>query len=206
MNFLKQSTAVTVLLGPFVDDTDGKTPETALDVTGMDCDLYKGTTRSDLTLTASGGDNDCVHVANGYYSLELTAGNTDTAGRLRITVNVAGALPVWHDFFVLPAQVYDALVGTDKLEVDLRQWNGADVSPLADERNALADTLLSRDVANVEDTAGDHSLCYVVLATAESNTVDNPGKLTVYKTDGVTEFVQKNLTTDENADPITGVG
>ena len=30
MNWLKQSTAVTVKIGPFVDDTDGKTAETGL--------------------------------------------------------------------------------------------------------------------------------------------------------------------------------
>jgi hypothetical protein len=40
---------------------------------------------------------------------------------------------------------------------------------------------------------------------SESNTVDNVGKLTVYKTDGVAEFVQKTITDDADADPITGI-
>lgn len=72
-------------------------------------------------------------------------------------------------------------------------------------RNAIADALLLRDVSNVEASAGDHSLCYVVLAMSESNTVDQPGMLTVYKTDGVSEFVRKSLRTSPDADAVTGV-
>ena len=88
MRYLKQSTATAVLIGPFLDETDGRTPETALTVASIDADLYKFSdthplTKTDLTLTASGGSNDCQHVANGFYSLELTSGNVDTLGRLR---------------------------------------------------------------------------------------------------------------------------
>lgn len=75
----------------------------------------------------------------------------------------------------------------------------------AAERNAVADGVLSRNVSNVEATAGDHSLCYVVLAMGESNTTANAGKLTVFRTDGTTEFAQKTIATDAAADPITGV-
>jgi hypothetical protein len=117
MKFLKQSTAVTIVIGPFLDDMDGKTPETALTVANIDADLYKGATKSDLTLTLSGGNNDCVHIANGFYSLELTTGNVDTLGSLKLAFNVAGALPVWEDFIVLPAAVYDAMFGSGSIFV-----------------------------------------------------------------------------------------
>lgn len=73
------------------------------------------------------------------------------------------------------------------------------------ERNAIADAVLLRDASNVEATAGDHSLCYVILAMSEADTTTNVGKVTVFKTDGTTEFVQKTLTTDADADPATGV-
>lgn len=116
--FLQQSAALTIIIGPFLDDTDGKTAETGLTVTSIDVDLYKGATKSDLTITASGGNNDMAHVANGYYSLELTTGNTDTAGQLMVTANISGALPVWRTFTVLPAQVFNSLVaGSDALQV-----------------------------------------------------------------------------------------
>jgi lysophospholipase L1-like esterase len=72
-------------------------------------------------------------------------------------------------------------------------------------RNAIADAVLLRDVANVEASAGEHSLCYVVLAMSQSNTVDQPGMLTVYKSDGLSEFVRKTLRANPDADPVTGV-
>ena len=37
--WLKQSTATDVELGPFVDDTDGKTAETGLTISQADCSL-----------------------------------------------------------------------------------------------------------------------------------------------------------------------
>lgn len=125
MRYLRQSTAVSVLLGPLVDDADGKTPETAINAAATDLDFYKGITKSDITDTDSGGSNDWAHVANGFYSLELTISDTDTLGHFRISVNATGCLPTWEDFIVLPANVYDSLVlGTDLLQIDLRQWGG----------------------------------------------------------------------------------
>lgn len=67
---------------------------------------------------------------------------------------------------------------------------------------AIADAVLTRDVSNVEGTAGDHSLCYVVLASSEwsvSGTV-----LTVKKTDGTT-FASKTLTKTTGDDPVRGI-
>jgi len=75
----------------------------------------------------------------------------------------------------------------------------------AAERNGIADAVLTRDVASVEAAAGEHSLCYLVLAAGESNTVDNPGYLTVYRTDGLTEFVRKTIASSPSANPITGI-
>jgi hypothetical protein len=83
--------------------------------------------------------------------------------------------------------------------------DGETVALAAAERNALADAILVRDVVHVEAAAGDHSLCYVVLALSESNTVDHAGLLTVYKTDGASEFVRKSLRTSPAADAITGI-
>lgn len=117
---LKQSTATTVIVGPFLDDIDGKTPETGLSVASIDVDIYKGITKTDLTITASGGSNDMAHVANGHYSLELTTTDTNTLGSFRVTFNISGALPFYEDFIIRPAEPYDTLIGgTDNLTVDL---------------------------------------------------------------------------------------
>lgn len=128
---LRQGTATSVLIGPFLDDTDFKTPETALTVASIDVDLYKHAdtqprTKTDIIPAASGSSNDMAHVANGQYSLELTTSNTDTLGHLRLTANIAGALPVTEDFVVITQVMYDSLIdGTDKQQVDVVELVGA---------------------------------------------------------------------------------
>lgn len=143
--WLKQSQAVTVVIGPMLDATDGATALSALTVaTEINADIYKwdatatppAPSRADMTLTASGGDNDCAHLANGYYSLELTATDTGTLGHIIITTNPTGGLPTWHLFQVVPANVFNSIVpGTDKLTVDAVEINS---SATAAAKQALA--------------------------------------------------------------------
>jgi hypothetical protein len=103
---LRKSTASQeVLLGPFLDDTDGKTAETALTINASDIKLWKrgGTTESSKN---SGG---ATHIADGRYYAVLDATDTDTTGELIINVAVAGALPVRLVCCVFEAAVFDAL-------------------------------------------------------------------------------------------------
>jgi hypothetical protein len=73
--------------------------------------------------------------------------------------------------------------------------------------NQIADAVLARDVANAEASAPQTSLGTVILATAnKANTTDNPGYLTIYRTDGTTEHSQIPVSTSHDADPIDGVG
>lgn len=157
MRYLKQSTATAILLGPFLDDTDGKTAETSLTVASIDVDLYKASdthplTKTDITPAASGSNNDMAHVANGFYSLELTATNTDTVGRCVITANISGALPVWHEFMVLPTQVYDSLIGgSDKLQVHADEITNGLITAAAIATNAIdADAIAADAVTEIQ--------------------------------------------------------
>ena len=120
--WLKQSTAADVVIGPFVDDTDGKTPETGLSISQADCQLSKNggavAQKNDATSAS--------HLGGGHYKVPLNATDTGTLGRLRLYVNETGALPVWLDFMVVPANVYDSLIGgSDALQVDVSQWNNS---------------------------------------------------------------------------------
>jgi hypothetical protein len=72
-------------------------------------------------------------------------------------------------------------------------------------RNAMASTVFTYDMSNVEATAGQHTLCFIVLAGSESSTEAFSGFLTVYRTDGITEFAKRPITTDAAADPVTGI-
>lgn len=126
---LREDTATQIAFGPFIDGTDFITPETALTVTQWDCALIKhadsGMSATSITITASAGSNDAVHLDNGYYSLELTATDTNTAGRLVVQCDHATPatfVMVWADFMVMPTQEYDSLYGTDKLQAHVVEY------------------------------------------------------------------------------------
>jgi len=112
---LKQSTASQeIVLGYFVDSTDGNTEETGLTIANTDIKIWKNGATS-LANKNSGG---ATHISNGIYYAVLDATDTDTLGPLIIFVHVSGALTVRLECEVLPANVYDSLYSTDKLQVD----------------------------------------------------------------------------------------
>jgi hypothetical protein len=115
---LKQSTATTVALGPFVDDADGKTAETALTISQSDVLLWK---EGGTSLAAKNESTACTHRSIGYYTCPLDATDTNTLGQLTVAVHESGALPVRHDFLVVKDHVYDTFCGSDYLQVDVKQ-------------------------------------------------------------------------------------
>lgn len=107
MSFLKQSTASqSRAIGPFVDDTDFKTAETGLTIANTDIKLVVNGAAS-ANKNSGGG----THRVNGVYGITFDATDTATVGEMEVSVVVAGALPVFHKFFVLEEAVYDALFG-----------------------------------------------------------------------------------------------
>lgn len=106
--FLRQATAANLMVGPFVDDADGKTAETGLTLTPALTLLSKN--GSDPTAKNEG--TNAVHKTNGFYLVTVDTTDTNTIGRLRLSVLGSGALPVWEDYVILDEAVYDALFGT----------------------------------------------------------------------------------------------
>jgi hypothetical protein len=150
MIYLKQSTAVTLKIGPFLDETDGKTAETGLTIA-----------QADVRLSKNGGDiaqkgeaTSCTHDELGIYGCPLNATDTGTLGRLQLWVHESGALPVWHDFMVITANVYDSLFSTDKLRIDVDQIAGGSQSAidLKDFADAGYDPALHRTQAQIKAT------------------------------------------------------
>jgi len=125
MFLLKQSTAITLRVGPFLNEDDGKTAETGLTISQADIRLSKAGGDFAQTHDSSGA----THDENGHYSLQLDDTDTNTVGMLKVAIHKSGALPVWENFMVLPANVYDSLVGgTDNLQVDTTQIEGSDAT------------------------------------------------------------------------------
>lgn len=120
MEYLKQATAVIVLIGPFLDDTSGKDAEEALTISQADIRLSKNGGAFAQTNNATGA----THDEFGWYGIPLDTTDTGTLGRLKVAVHETGALPCFAEYMVLPANVYDSLCSTDKLQVDVTQLLG----------------------------------------------------------------------------------
>ncbi len=184
MQLLKQSTVATTTIGPILDAGGA---------------VATGAVIGDLSISKNGGAYSAMaatatltHVANGYYLLAFTVGNTDTLGRLDIICNNTSYGMTTARFQVRLSSVYEAevnnvLTATGGL-LDL---------------NAIADALLTRNVSNVEATAGEHTLCTIILAMLENSI--SGGTLTIKRTDGSTTHYTKTLTSDAGAAPITGI-
>lgn len=123
---LRQSTASQEIpLGPFLDSTDGNTPENGLTIANTDIKLWKNGANS-LANKNSGG---ATVISDGVYYATLDATDTDTLGGLVIYCHPSGALATRLECVVLTAEVYDSLIaGTDYLQADLRQIAGSNVN------------------------------------------------------------------------------
>lgn len=174
MQLLRTNTAARITVGPFFDKTDGVTPETALTVTSCKLtfvvdDANVPTLVLDTNPTASGGNNDMVHITGddaGYYDLELTAANVNYLGRAKLAITDAAThCPVFHEFMILPAVVYDAMVlGTDLLDVSATQLAGSTTA--ASKLSSSALTICTVTVTTGSTTTD------VVTSSIDPTTVD----------------------------------
>jgi len=169
MRILRQSTSVDVPVGPFLDATDGVTAETALTITQPDVRLKK----NGGAWAQKAAAQTLSHEENGNYEVTLDATDTDTLGQLRLHVAEAGALPVWDDFTVVPAAVYDALLagsGTG-LRADVISLAGSAISQAGGLINANA-TQVSGDATAADNLESEFDgtgfAAYVRRATAQA--------------------------------------
>lgn len=194
--WLKQSTQINVLVGPFVDFADGVTPESGITLGTVDEALlvkHNATTAVDISARTwqllTGG--------RGWYIITLTTGDTDTKGMLTILFHDDNvALPAWRNFFVADPIFYDSIVGSDLMQVDLQQMLGA-VGPVQNlsasatgiiTGNTVAGTLTNTEfTTDLSETTVNHYNDRVVVFTegamlgqaARITAYDGAGKLTV---------------------------
>lgn len=200
MQLLKEYTATAILIGPFLDETDGTTAEDAIAASDMDLDIYKHSDSHPLSQVAVA--NEPSHIANGYYSLVLEASEVDTLGRLTVTADGVGALPVWHEYQVIASEVYNAFHGTDYLHVDVREIQGAQANKIAD--HTIRRTFENACDSSDGDTKAGRSLLGAI-AKLVNKVAAAGGTLTVYEDDDTTSLFTQTLTTDSGADPITEI-
>lgn len=174
--FLKQSTQVKQLIGPFVDATDGFTPETGLTLGAADqAEAWK----HDASATVDISANTFTHIADGMYNLTLTTSDTNTVGTLRIiVVDTSVCRPQTVNYMILPANIYDSLVGGSA--VDLLDVNIASIS----EDTTAADTLERMCEGGVPFIVGAGASTTVITTDLTEATNDHYNGRTVVFTSG----------------------
>ena len=184
MRYLRTNTATIVTVGPFYDKTDGVTIETGLTITNerisFVVDLNDGNAPTlvldNVTGATGSTSNDLNYITNcdaGLMQLELAAANVNYLGRAFLTVtDAANHCPVFHEFTILPAMVYDSLIlGTDVLQADMTQILGTAVSAPA--TAGILDINL-KNIANAAVSTSTAQLgVNVVQISADATAADN---------------------------------
>ena len=115
MNIINQSTAVTIQFGPYLDAASGITAETGI-TAGAGIELSK----AGATFGSRNSSTGLTHDADGWYFVHLDTTDTNTLGSLIVKAASDDIhLPVWREFTVVPANIYNSFVGgTDNLNVN----------------------------------------------------------------------------------------
>ena len=132
MSYKPVDVAITMVVGPCIDDTDFKTLEEAIahNAAGMDVSLIVEKTDGTTGVTAinltTGGTSDWTHKDGGYYEIEVTAAQNAEEGVGYIRGVCTGVLPFESAHYnIVKANVYDSWVkGTDVLQADITQLGG----------------------------------------------------------------------------------
>lgn len=163
MHFLKISTGVDVRIGPAMAVSDGLTPVTSLNLVAADqAELLKHNGAATIDIT--GRSISTVTGCDGWYDLTLTTTDTNTVGMMTLVIQDTSLVyPMFKDFMVLPAAVYDSLVnGTDTLPADVTQLggdtqSGTDLKSFADSGYDPANTRVRSDLVAIGTDAASAS-------------------------------------------------
>ena len=107
---LKQSTAIDVRVGPFVDVGDGFTPEIGVTIAASDqAEILKADGAATVAMT---GVFAAISACDGWYDYTMATTDVDVVGELVVVMQDASVyLPVFMRFYVVEEAVYDALYG-----------------------------------------------------------------------------------------------
>jgi hypothetical protein len=157
---LKQSTQIKVRIGPFVDVTDGATPETGVTLGAADqAEALKANGAATVDISAATWA--AVTGADGWYDLTLTTSHTDTVGELIIVVQDSSVcLPVFQRFQVIEEALYDGLYAASAavIPANVTQWLGTAAA--------------TPSVAGVPEVDITHVLGTAAVSTGTAGTLD----------------------------------
>lgn len=124
--FLKEDTATTLRLGPFVDKTDGVTYEVAMATAMNNATTGVRISKNGAALAARTTATEPVYDAFGYYLVNLDATDVGASGRLKVIFgDAAVCLPCEADFEIIPADLFDTLLVAQPAAAILKFFNKA---------------------------------------------------------------------------------
>lgn len=208
MRILKANTAVRLVVGPLCDKTTGLA-KPSMTVTNMAMNMWhehddgSAPTKSidAVSFTASGGDNDMVELAGGYYDIEITAAQLNiTAGRASFCIYDDDViLPYFEEWLVVPANVFDSIMGTDKLDINVAEMAAGIITSTviatgAIDADAIADNAIDAGaiatgaITNAKFAAGAIDAAAIATDAIDADAI---------KADAITE-IQNGLATPTN--------
>ena len=125
MQLLRANTAVDVLLGPFLDSTNGNDTEEGLTIE----DEHVLLSKLGQGLTAKNESTNAGHDDLGYYNCPLDTTDTNTEGTLDICCHMSGALTVKLSFMVLSEAAWDSMFAAKDagfMDVNIKSIGRAD--------------------------------------------------------------------------------
>jgi len=174
MPFLPQGVEQTILLGPFVNATDGKTAEPGL-AGSMTVYLFKSPASVSV---ARHSTTAIAHDRLGYYAVTLDTDDLDFTGPLVVLASPSGALPVRQMYDVVNQQFYFAMFPGGPLQADLVQWDG-DADPVTNGADLLGSaTAIANMLALFTNTGFNASASTIGTVTDLTNAPAANGDMT----------------------------
>jgi VCBS repeat-containing protein len=149
MRILRQSTSVDLPIGPFLDSVDGVTAKTALSITQPDIRLKKNA----ANWAQKNAAQTLAHEENGYYEVTLDATDTNTLGQMRLACVKSTACPIWDDFLIVTANVWDTLCSTGKFDVNAASFTAGALTSAAFGAGAINAAAIATDAITAAKVA-----------------------------------------------------
>ena len=204
MLILKQSTSIDIRMGPFVDVTDGATPEVGITIGAADqAEVLKA---NGAATVAMAGTFAAVTGADGWYDYTVATGDVDTVGEVVFVVqDVSICLPVYTRAYVVEEAVYDAMYGAastgplqgttagNKLDVNATGEAGLDL-------DNTSGTLAAAQIATGAITAAKFAAGAIDAAAIATDAIDADA----LAADAVDEFWNEAMVETTGAPAVTG--
>lgn len=140
-----------------------------------------------------------------YDSAGAQVGATITTGFVSLGSNQYSYLATIPDGHIGTLSIYDSANPTAAMVWSVNPQEAGSASLSTAVLQAIADQVLKRGASNVDGSADYNSLYALIQSAMNAVLDDDTGILTIYQTDGVTEFDVRDATFNEDGLPVASI-